>query len=216
MRFEDQRKVLVNELASAGITDQAVLDAFLAIPREDYVLPEYKDYAYRNQPLPIKDKQTISQPLMIAIMMQLLNLKPDDIVLEIGTGSGYQSALLASIVQEVCSIERIESLSLGAQKVLRQAGFRNIYFRIGDGHSGWQKAYPAHKAFSKIIVSAGADSIPPKLIEQLAEGGMMLIPIGETSSQILHAIRKVNGEIVVTKYGACSFVPFVNDSKDGR
>jgi protein-L-isoaspartate(D-aspartate) O-methyltransferase len=216
MRFEDQRKVLVEELASAGITDKAVLEAFLAVPREDYVLPEYRDYAYRNQPLPIKDKQTISQPLMIAIMMQLLSLKPDDIVLEIGTGSGYQSALLANIVKEVCSIERIESLSLGAQKVLRQAGFRNIYFRIGDGHSGWQKAFPPHKTFSKIIVSAGAESIPPRLIEQLAEGGIMLIPIGAGSNQILHAIRKHNGDAVVTKCGACSFVPFINDSKDGR
>jgi len=216
MRFEDQRKVLVEELASAGITDQTVLDAFMAVPREDYVLPEYKDYAYRNQPLPIKDKQTISQPLMIAIMLQLLSLKPDDVVLEIGTGSGYQSALLANIVKEVCSVERIESLSLGAQKVLRQAGFRNVYFRIGDGHSGWQKAFPPYKTFSKIIVSAGAESIPPKLVEQLAEGGIMLIPIGATSSQILNAVQKVNNEVVVTKFGACSFVPFVNDSKDGR
>ncbi|PKN73814.1 MAG: protein-L-isoaspartate(D-aspartate) O-methyltransferase [Candidatus Cloacimonetes bacterium HGW-Cloacimonetes-3] len=216
MRYEDQRQVMVKELKLAGINDNAVLDAFLAVPREDYVLPEYRDYAYRNQPLPILHNQTISQPLMIAIMLQLLEIKKTDIVLDIGTGSGYQCALLAEIAGEVCSVERIEGLSLSAQKVLRQAGYRNIYFRIGDGNTGWQKAYPAHKSFQKIIVSAGAESIPERLVDQIAEGGIMLIPVGATSSQILHIIRRINSEIVITKSGACSFVPLVNEESMSR
>ncbi len=216
MRFEDQRQVMVNELKRAGINDEAVLSAFLAVPREDYVLPEYRDYAYRNQPLPILHNQTISQPLMIAIMMQLLELKKTDVVLDIGTGSGYQCALLAEIAREVCSVERIEGLSLSAQKVLRQAGYRNVFFRIGDGYAGWEKAYPAHKSFPKIIVSAGAESIPERLVDQLAEGGIMLIPIGATSAQVLHIIRRVNNEIVITKSGACSFVPLVNEESLSR
>jgi protein-L-isoaspartate(D-aspartate) O-methyltransferase len=213
MRFEDQRKNLVDDLKKAGINDESVLSAFLAVPREDYVLTEHRDYAYLNKPLPIRENQTISQPLMIAIMMQLLELKSSDIVLEIGTGSGYQSALLAEIVQEVCSVERLEGLSLSAQKVLRSAAYRNIYFRIGDGYTGWQKAYPPHKVFDKIIVSAGADAIPERLLAQIAEGGIMAIPVGATSLQTLHIVRRINGEFVVTKAGGCSFVPMIPDDK---
>jgi len=216
MRFEDQRQILVKELKAAGIEDANILKAFMAVPREDYVLPEYKDYAYRNQPLPIMHSQTISQPLMIAFMLQILKLEATDTVLEIGTGSGYQSALLAEIVKEVCSVERIEGLSLAAQKVLRQAGYRNIYFRIGDGHAGWQKAYPAHKSFSKIIVSAAADSIPQRLVDQLAEGGIMAIPVGSAGAQILHIICRINNEITITKSNACSFVPLISDESLSR
>ena len=216
MRFEDQRQKLVNELKLEGISDEAVLAAFAIVPREDFVLPEYRDYAYRNQPLPIKQNQTISQPLMIAIMLQLLELKPEDIVLEIGTGSGYQSALLAEIVTEVCSVERIESLSFSAQKVLRNSNYKNINFRIGDGHKGWQKAFPPYKEFPKIIVSAGASSIPEALVAQLAEGGIMAIPVGETNAQILNIVTRKNGNLQITHTGACSFVPLVCDEKPVR
>ncbi|MDD2229108.1 MAG: protein-L-isoaspartate(D-aspartate) O-methyltransferase [Candidatus Cloacimonetes bacterium] len=216
MRFEDQRQILVRELKAAGIEDANVTKAFLSVPREDYVLPEYKDYAYRNQPLPIQHNQTISQPLMIALMLQILKLETTDTVLEIGTGSGYQSALLAEIVKEVCTVERIESLSLAAQKVLRQAGYRNIFFRIGDGHSGWQKAYPAHKSFNKIIVSAAADSIPERLVDQLAEGGIMAIPVGSSTTQILNIIYRINNKISITESSACSFVPLISDESISR
>lgn len=209
MRFDDQRLLLVAELRTQGITDEAVLSAFQAIPREHYVLQEFQSYAYRNQPLPIMDKQTISQPLMIALMLQYLELNPEDIVLEIGTGSGYEAALLASIAKEVCTIERIENLSLTAQKVLKEQGFRNIYFRIGDGTSGWQKAYPPYKEFSRIIVSAGADKIPEKLTTQLAEGGIMVIPVGPGPDQTLLKITRVKGELQYSKHGACAFVPLI-------
>lgn len=216
MRYEDQRLNLVNELKLAGISDEAVLAAFLKVPRENFVLPQYREYAYQNRPLPIEAKQTISQPLMIAIMLQLMELKPQDSVLEIGTGSGYQSALLAAIVHEVCTVERIEELSLGAQKTLRSEGYKNIYFRIGDGHLGWQKAYPDRKEFPKIIVSAAADTVPVRLTEQLSESGIMAIPVGTGGYQILQIVRKQNGQISIQPAGGCSFVPLICDEKKAR
>lgn len=214
MRFEDQRIKLVEELYTQGIRDEAVLSAFAKIKREDFVLAEYREYAYRNRPLPINQSQTISQPYIIALMMSYLNLQVNDVVLEIGTGSGYQTALLASIVHEVCTVERLDQLSLSAQKILKKTGFRNIFFRIGDGWDGWQKAYPAYKEFSKIIVSAGADSIPHKLCDQLAEGGTLIIPVGNATQQVLQIVTREKGEIVVKKDAPCAFVPLIHDKKE--
>lgn len=211
MRYEDQRRLMVNELRMAGIANESVLAAFSSVPRELYVLPQYREYAYRNQPLPIHLSQTISQPLMIAIMMDHLDPKPEDIVLEVGTGSGYQAALLAEIVKEVCSIERLEPLSLHAQKILKSQGYNNIYFRIGDGAKGWQKAYPPYKKFDKIIVTAAAADIPAKLVDQLAEGGIMVVPAGYGAYQILTKIVRKDGEIMTTTHGGCAFVPLVTD-----
>lgn len=213
MRFEDQRLLLAQELQAAGITDVRVLAAIAKVPRENFVLPEYREWAYRNQPLPILEKQTISQPLMIAIMMQYLKLRAQDTVLEIGTGSGYQSALLAELCGEVCSVERIESLSLRAQQTLKDQGYQNIHFRIGDGSKGWVKAYPPHREFSKIIVSAGADSIPVALTDQLAEGGIMMIPVGNGPYQVLKRITRDNGQLTESDHGGCAFVPLISDSK---
>ncbi|MCB5263036.1 MAG: protein-L-isoaspartate(D-aspartate) O-methyltransferase [Candidatus Cloacimonetes bacterium] len=213
MRFEDQRLRLLEDLKAGGITDAAVLSAFGDIPREDYVLPEFKEYAYRNRPLPIRAGQTISQPAMIAIMMSELKLRPSDRVLEIGTGSGYQSALLASIADELCTVELHDSLSLGAQKILRAAGFKNIYFRIGDGWAGWEKAYPAYKEFDKIIVSAAAEEVPPRLCDQLAEGGIMVLPVGGNISQILHIIVREEGTLKIRQDYPCAFVPLVKKIK---
>ncbi len=210
MRFEDQRAMLAQELNQAGINDERVLSAFGRVPREEYVLPQFIDYAYRNQPLPIDAAQTISQPLMIAIMLQYLELKPADIVLEIGTGSGYQSALLAELTQDVCTVERLEQLSLKAQNVLRAQGYKNIHFRIGDGALGWHKAFPPHKEFSKIIVSAAAPDTLPRLTEQLAEGGILVVPVGKGSSQTLTRIVRKNNELIVSEHGGCSFVPLIS------
>lgn len=209
MRFEDQRQLLIQSLQKSGISDPAVLRAFAAIPREEYVAPDLKNYAYLNQPLPLSERQTISQPLMIAIMMQYAELTSDDVVLEIGTGSGYQAALLAGIVKEVCTVERIESLSLKAQKLLKEQGFRNIYFRIGDGWNGWEKAYPPYKEFSRIIVTAGASEIPEKLLAQLADNGVLIIPVGAEGYQILTRVVRHGSELSVTHHGACTFVPLV-------
>lgn len=213
MRFDDQRKRLVQELIHLGIKDKKVLSAFEGVQREQFVLPEYSEYAYQNQPLPIELNQTISQPLMIAIMMEHLNLQQDDIVLEIGTGSGYQSALLASIVKEVCTIERLDSLSLKARKTLNKLGYKNIYYRIGDGSLGWQKAFPTYSEFSKIIVSAAASSVPDTLVRQLADPGILVIPVGSQIMQSLVKIVKTEGHIVKTIHGGCTFVPLVTESQ---
>lgn len=209
MRFEDQRALLVQELNKAGISDDRVLSAFAKVPREEFVLPQFRDYAYRNQPLPIDQAQTISQPMMIAIMMQFLELKPEDKVLEIGTGSGYQSALLAELVQDVCSVERIESLSLKAQAVLKKLTYKNIYFRIGDGSQGWQMAYPPHKEFEKIIISAATPDVPDRLKEQLAEDGIMVLPMGGGSFQILNRVIRRKDSFEITEHGGCTFVPLI-------
>ena len=209
MRFEDQRELLVKDLARSGITDQRVLAAFAKVPREAYVLPQYADYAYRNQPLPIEHAQTISQPLMIAIMLQFLELQETDIVMEIGTGSGYQSALLAELVHEVCTIERLEELSLKAQTSLREQGYKNIHFRIGDGAQGWQKAFPPFSEFDKIVVSAAASEIPSRLREQLKDGGILVIPVGQGYYQILNKVRRKSDDFKITQHGGCTFVPLI-------
>ncbi len=211
MRFEDQRILLVKELLANGITDERVLAAFSKVPRELYVLPEYVEYAYRNQPLPIHLSQTISQPLMIAIMLQHLELHEQDVVLEIGTGSGYQTALLAELVREVCTIERLEPLTLSAKKVLKDQNYSNIYFRIGDGAMGWQKAFPPYKTFPKIIVSAAASSIPQCLVDQLSVDGLMVVPVGGSGFQSLTKIQRSNDEVKYTDCGYCAFVPLVTN-----
>jgi protein-L-isoaspartate(D-aspartate) O-methyltransferase len=213
VRFEDQRKRLIQELMNYGIRDKSVLQAIDSVPRENFVLPEYAEYSYKNQPLPIDLNQTISQPLMIAIMLEHLELTNIDIVLEIGTGSGYQTALIASIVKEVCTVERLDSLSLKARSILKSAGFYNIYFKIGDGAQGWQMAYPTYTEFSKIIVSAAADRVPDKLITQLSDPGILVIPVGGSQLQELIKIQKNSGNITRTTHGGCTFVPLVTDSQ---
>ncbi len=210
MRFEDQRALMVEELARLGITAERVLAAFGKVPREVYVLPQYQEYAYRNQPLPIELAQTISQPLMIAIMLQHLDLKETDTVLEIGTGSGYQSALLAELTQTVCTVERLEALSLKAQSLLREQGYKNIHFRIGDGAQGWQKAYPALKEFNKIVVSAAAAEIPARLTEQLAVDGILVLPVGKSYYQILNKVTRTADGLSTSEHGGCTFVPLIN------
>lgn len=196
-----------------GIKDERVLKAFETIPREHFVLPEYAEYAYRNQPLPIGLNQTISQPQMIAIMLEQLKLTDADIVLEIGTGSGYQTALLASIVKEVCSIERLEALSLKARAVTKELGYANVHYKIGDGAKGWEKAFPPYSSFSKIIVSAAAGKIPDKLLAQLADPGLLVIPVGAQYGQNLLKIEKNNGDVVQTSQGGCAFVPLITDGQ---
>jgi protein-L-isoaspartate(D-aspartate) O-methyltransferase len=213
MRFEDQRKRLIKELETFGIKDQKVLSAFQVVPRERFVLPQYLEYSYQNQPLPIEQNQTISQPLMIAIMLEHLQLDESDIVLEIGTGSGYQTALLASVVKEVCTVERIDVLSLRARNVLNALGYSNVYYKIGDGSKGWQKAYPPYNQFSKIIVSAAADSVPENLVNQLSEPGILVIPVGGQYMQNLIKITKDNGQITQTTHGGCTFVPLIVESQ---
>lgn len=212
MRFEDQRKALVGVLKYLEITDELVLAAFGEIAREDFVPAHVKELAYRNQALPIGEDQTISQPYMVALMMQELALTPDDVVLEIGTGSGYQTALLASIVTTVCTIERHESLTIGAKEALAKYQFKNIYYKVGDGTKGWVDSYPPIKKFTKIIVCAGAPKISEPLLTQLEIGGRLVIPVGDRDEQSLKTITKRETGYDVKEGTGCRFVPLIGES----
>jgi len=210
MRFEDQRKQLVDRfLKGRDITDENVLNAFLEIPREKFIEPELSYLAYHDSPLTIGEGQTISQPYIVALMLQQLELKPTDRVLEIGTGSGYQTALLSKIVAEVYTVERIKILSLRAKAILEKLGCDNIFMHVGDGTLGWSGAEPNMESFDKIVVAAGAPRIPQALLEQLAEGGICVIPSGDRITQNLVLIKRVGDDYVKTDLGSCAFVPLI-------
>jgi len=173
--YSRQRSQMVqDQLIARDIHDPATLQAMEKIPRHLFVPGSVKERAYSDAPLPIGEGQTISQPYMVAFMTQTLNLKPNHSVLEIGTGSGYQAAVLAEIVDSVYTIEIIPSLGNMAKERLRSLGYTNIYLRIGDGYEGWPEKAP----FDAIMVTAGAEAVPPLLLEQLKEGGRLLIPLG--------------------------------------
>ena len=212
MRFEDQREALISELQGMGITDDLVISAFRTIQREDFILPHVREFAYRNQALPIEDGQTISQPYIIALMMQELELEPRDLVLEIGTGSGYQTSLLASLVTTVCTVERHQNLVQKAKLNLSKYNFRNIYFKVGDGTKGWINSYPPLKEFNKIIVCAGAPKVSEALLNQLIVGGRLIIPVGNLEQQRLKIIIKTETGFEEKESVACSFVPLVGES----
>ncbi len=176
--------------------DERVLDVMNRVPRHEFVPADVVDQAYRNRPLPIGHGQTISQPYIVAIMTDLLELEPGQKVLEIGTGSGYQAAILAALDTRVWSIEIIEALGQRAQALLQRLGYENVETRIGDGYYGWNEQAP----FDAIIVTAAASHIPPPLVKQLAVGGKMIIPVGSRfSTQELILITRINQEEVVTR-----------------
>ena len=152
-----------------------VMDAMGAVAREEFVLPQYRHLAYQNTPLPIEAGQTISQPLIVALMTELLDPQPGDVVLEVGTGSGYQAAVLAHLVKHVYSVEIVEELADSAAEVLQRLDYNNVTVRAGDGYAGW----PQHAPFDGIIVTAAAGEIPPPLLQQLKPGGKLVIPVGE-------------------------------------
>lgn len=152
-----------------------VMDAMGAVAREEFVLPEYRHLAYQNTPLPIEAGQTISQPLIVALMTELLDPQPGDVVLEVGTGSGYQAAVLAHLVKHVYSVEIVEELADSAAEVLQRLDYTNVTVRAGDGYAGW----PQYAPFDGIIVTAAAGEIPPPLLQQLKPGGKLVIPVGE-------------------------------------
>lgn len=210
MRFEDQRKIMVQEqILSRGITDSTILDIFGKVPRESFVPEQYRDFAYNDGPLRIGEEQTISQPFIVAQMTALLDLQPTDKVLEIGTGSGYQTAILAELVDEVFTVERISSLSKKAARTLKEMEYNNIYFRIGDGTEGWKNAYPPVKKFDKIIITAAAPEIPESIIKQLAQDSKLIAPIGDMNIQELVLLTKEKDKISRHNFGSCSFVPLI-------
>ncbi len=193
------------------ITDRDVLSAIERVPRHRFVPPDHQEYAYEDRPLPIGQGQTISQPFIVALMTQLLELTPASKVLEIGTGCGYQTAILAELAKEVYTIEVLPELSARAQKTLAELGYDNVRFRVGDGWDGWPKEAP----FDGIIVTAAAPAWPPPLVEQLAEGGNLVIPVGPSGwDQVLWRAAKREGEITKHQVAPVRFVPLVSKTDD--
>ncbi len=207
--FEQLRKYMVEyQIKSRGIQDEKVISAMLKVQRHLFVPPEWVSQAYEDYPLPIGEGQTISQPYIVALMTASLCLKGNEKVLEIGTGSGYQAAVLAEIVKEVYSIEIRESLALSADKRLKKMGYKNIKVKVGDGYFGWKE----HAPFDGIIVTCAAPTPPSPLIEQLKEGGRMVIPLEENPFyQSLVLIKKEKGKIKKKSIEAVRFVPMVRE-----
>jgi len=208
--FSKKREQMVKkQLIRRGIEDKKVLDAFLVVPRDKFVPEDVKEYSYHDGPLPIGNDQTISQPYIVAKMVEALELKSEDIVLEIGTGSGYEAAILSRVAKEVYSVERVQSLADKARNILDVLGYENINIRVGDGTFGWPEG---NKTFDGIIVSAGAPSVPESYKRQLKKRGYLVIPVGSRALQNLYKIRK-NSDNNLSKQslGHVRFVPLIGE-----
>jgi protein-L-isoaspartate(D-aspartate) O-methyltransferase len=204
--FVTQRRQMVqSQLLARGARDQRVLDAMAHVPRHAFVAEEYRAQAYEDHPIPIGEGQTTSQPYIIAVMLEALRIKPDDKVLEVGTGTGYQTALLAKLAFRVYSVERHALLAQQTENILRSLGYSNVGVILGDGTEG----LPEFAPFNSIIVSAAAPNVPKPLFDQLVEGGRMIVPVGPENSQELQLIIKNAGEAKVTRMEACRFVPLI-------
>jgi protein-L-isoaspartate(D-aspartate) O-methyltransferase len=204
--FEIKMEKMVEfQLRQRGINDPSVLKAIGTVPRHLFVKEEDKNKAYEDHPILLESGQTISQPYIVGLMTQELHLTKKDKVLEIGTGSGYQTAILAELSKEVYTVERLTDLFVKAKETLKKLNYKNIFFKLGDGSLGWID----FSLYDKIIVTAGNKNIPEPLISQLKEGGVMLIPVGDSRSQILTRVVKKNKKIVVEQITTVVFVPLV-------
>jgi len=198
------------QLAERGILDVRVLDAMCNVPRHEFVPETLRQEAYEDHPLPIGEGQTISQPYIVAAMLAHLALQDTDRVLEVGTGSGYVTALLSLLCAEVYSVERHAQLAASAESTLHRLGYRNVKIRVGDGSRGWAEYAP----FDAILVSAATPEVPPTLFAQVCESGRMMVPVGPASSQELQLISRVGGEPEVEVLEGCRFVPLVEGTVD--
>jgi protein-L-isoaspartate(D-aspartate) O-methyltransferase len=205
-------KLVEDDIEREGISNEAVLESMRRVPRHLFVSPELRSKAYYDQALPIGHKQTITPPYLVAYMTALLDPKPTDRVLEIGTGCGYQAAVLSLIVKEVYSIEIIDALGQQAIKRLKDLGYTNVQVRIGDGYKGW----PEHAPFDKIIVTCSPESVPQPLVDQLRDGGKMIIPLGERYQQAFYLLEKRDGKLVQTRLVPTLFVPMTGKAEDVR
>ncbi len=214
LKFERQREEMVlKQIESRGVSDPNVLSALRKVPRHVFVSEALRDQAYGDFPLPIGEQQTISQPYIVAEMTQALEIDENDRVLEIGTGSGYQAAILAEIAYRVYTVERIRTLYFKARKLFDQLHYHNILTKYSDGSTGWTSESP----FDGIIVTAGAPDIPDTLVKQLAVGGRMVVPVGNQYSQDLIKINKdESGRIRKTNLGGCRFVKLVGEQGWGE
>jgi protein-L-isoaspartate(D-aspartate) O-methyltransferase len=206
--YEKRREIMVTEqIASRGIRDGRVLQAMQRVPRHQFVPMEQRNFAYEDHALPIGHGQTISQPYIVALMTELARVKPEDTVLEVGTGSGYQAALLSLLANRVYSIEYIEALGLEAKKRLEKLNYDNVEIRIGDGYHGW----PERQPFDAILVTASIDHVPKALVNQLKPGGRLVIPLGGESEvqTLLVAEKDIQGIISQREVAPVRFVPFL-------
>jgi protein-L-isoaspartate(D-aspartate) O-methyltransferase len=206
------RHVMLRLLGERGIESSRVLAAMAAVPRERFVPQEVEELAYADRALPIDCQQTISQPYIVALMTDALGLSGDEHVLEIGTGSGYQTAVLAELAASVVSIERHTELSRRAAGVLADCGYTNVTLVVGDGTLGWPEQAP----YDRILVAAAAAEVPPALEAQLAEGGTLVIPIGSSEGQVLQACHKIGGKLHPQALSGCRFVPLVGAQTDAQ
>jgi len=196
------------ETGRAGL-DARVLAAMAKVPRHEFVPAAQRRSAYRNRPLSIGSGQTISQPFVVALMTDLLGLKPEDKVLEIGTGCGYQAAVLAELARDIYTIEIIESLGKGAAKTLERLGYANVRTRVGDGYMGW----PEHAPFDAIIVTAAPDHVPPALVEQLKPGGRLVIPVGKLFQELMVITKNADGSTTRKDVVPVQFVPLTREEE---
>jgi len=214
----ERQKMVETQLRARGIRDERVLRAMGSVPRHEFVDPRYRDQAYEDHPLPINAGQTVSQPFIVALMLEILHLEPGSKVLEIGTGSGYQTAILTEICQHVYSVERHPQLAEQAQEVLARLSLKNLglinltsnnlTLRVGDGSQG----LPEYAPFDAIVVSAAAERIPAPLFQQLREGGRLIIPVGSHEAQELQLVRKREGKPLITLLDGCRFVPLISSA----
>ena len=207
--YRSQRQAMVDtQIVARGIRDERIIEAFLEVPRHLFLDDVFRDQAYDDNPLPIGEKQTISQPYIVALMTEALQLKGAERVLEIGTGSGYQTAILAKLAEQVYSIERIPGLAKRARKVFDNLNYTNIVVTIGDGTLGWRE----HAPYNGIIVTAGAPRPPQALLDQLAKDGRLAIPVGDEVSQTLMVYtRRDDGQFETEDRGGCRFVKLIGE-----
>lgn len=211
-RRDERNKMVTEFIEREGITNPRVLNSMRQVPRHEFCLPLHRKEAYMDAALPIGEKQTISPPFVVAYMTQTIDPQPDDRVLEIGTGSGYQAAVLSNLVKEVYSIEIVESLGKSAELRLKALKYNNVKTKIGDGYLGWEEYAP----FDKIIVTCSPENVPKPLIDQLKEGGKLLIPLGERYQQVFHQFEKKDGKLEEKTLISTLFVPMTGQSEDQR
>jgi protein-L-isoaspartate(D-aspartate) O-methyltransferase len=202
---QQRARMVEEQLHARGIRDSRVLAAMGKVPREEFISREDLMNAYGDHPLPIGAGQTVSQPYIVAAMVEGLQLRPGDRVLEVGTGTGYEAAILAELAAEIWTIERHEELASKAREILARLGYTNVHVIHGDGSLG----LPEQAPFDKILVAAAAPHLPETLIAQLADGGRLVVPVGTRAEQQVHIVSKIGNEIVVTEHDLCRFVPLV-------
>ena len=204
---KDRRLMIEHQIRKRGVTDERVLSAMAAVPRHEFVPPFWTNQAYADEPLPIGHGQTISQPYIVAAMAAALSLAGQENVLEIGTGCGYQAAVLSLLAREVHTVELLPDLAQSAADRLQRLGYGNVHVHAGDGTLGW----PASSPYNAILIAAAAPSIPEPLLQQLAEGGRLIAPVGDLDKQELHVITMHEGKFVLKPGGPCRFVPLMGE-----